>query len=124
MEFSTYSVLFARLLIAAYFIVTGFVYARDWQINVQKLRQAHILLPTPALWSVITLYIVGGSLLIFAYKLNMIATLLIATLLLVNALYHRFWIYVADEYRCMLKKFMVNLALVGAIILVVLTNHS
>lgn len=124
MEFSTYSVFFARLLMAICFMVTGVVYARDWQAMVEKLRQANVLFPTLIVWIVIALYIVGSALMVFGYELNIIATAFIAILLLANALYYRFWAYKGEKCRCILKKFMVNLALIGAMMLVVLTNHE
>lgn len=122
MELTNYTVLFARLLIAAYFIVAGIVYARDWQVYVEKLRNAKVLLPTLSLWILIFIYIVGGLVMIIGYEIKVVASLFIAILLLANALHRRFWVYKGEERRQQLKAFMYNLALVGAVMLVMVSS--
>ena len=122
MELTNYTVLFARLLIAAYFIVAGFVYARDWQVYVEKLRSAKVLLPTLSLWILILIYIVGGVVMIIGYEVEVVAGLFIASLLLANALHRRFWAHKGEERRQQLKAFMYNLALVGAAMLVMVSS--
>lgn len=123
MELSNYSIYFARFLIAAYFVVAGFLYARDWQVHVEELRSLKILLPTISLWMLVLIYIVGGIALFFGIALKLTACLFIVVIMLANALHRRFWCLNGIARRQQLQAFMLNLALIGALILIVSVSH-
>jgi len=117
-EISGHSALIARLLVGSYFIVAGYVYARDWKVYVARLRDARVLLATLLLWVGVLFYIICGLNLILGYQLTLNSRLLIAVLLCSCVLYYRFWTSKGVQRRVQLKTFMLNLALVGSLIMI------
>ena len=123
MELSSYSAVFGRCLVAAYFVYAGVSYARDWQSVVARMREMKILLPTICLWLTIFAYVIGGLAMFIGYEANVVGSVFIVILLLANAMYRRFWTLKGAERKRVLNAFMMNLALIGALVLVVVSGR-
>ena len=118
MDLSFYSAILGRCLLAAFFIYAAYHYARDWQPVALRMRERKILLPTLCLWLAIAFYFFGGIALLIGYKVNIVASIFIFIIILANVMYRRFWCLKGKKRRNMLMSFMLNTALVGALVLV------
>jgi putative oxidoreductase len=116
---SVYLPIIGRGLLALFFIFLGVIHAMHWRIQTEVLRSRNVLMPTLVLWIGIVLYLVCGFFLFFGWAVSTVAVILIIMLLLRAAVMGSFWATHADERRVSLIHFMTNIALIGALLMVI-----
>jgi putative oxidoreductase len=129
---------FGRLLISLFFLLLGASTIYDWEISLRGLAGAlanwelaggqsewlsslitFLSGVVPVLLIVIlTFQILGGLSLFLAYRLRLGATFLILYLIITTVIYHPFWLLYGPSYARSLVLFMNNIALLGALFLV------
>jgi putative oxidoreductase len=111
------SLLFARLLMSALFIVSGIWHATRFAITVAYFNRIGMPLPEAAAVLTIAVELVGGGLLVLGWRMRWVAGFLIAFVLVATGMGHRFWEADPSRYFGELNNFLKNLAIIGGLLL-------
>jgi putative oxidoreductase len=113
-----YGPLFARILFAAIFLVSGYSKIGGFSQVAAFMASKGIPLSEIALALSIVLEIGGGLLLIAGWKARWAAAALFVWLIPVTLIFHNFWAADAAQYQNQLNHFLKNLCIVGGMLYV------
>lgn len=110
---------FARLLIAAIFIVAGILKIQGFSANEALLVAKNVPVPQISLSLAILVELLGGLFLVIGFKTRWWAIILFFYVLAVSFVFHNFWNATDVESITQLYAFLKNLAIMGGLLYVI-----
>ena len=114
--------LLGRLLIATIFIMSGLHKITAFAGTSEQIAEAGVPLASYVTYVVILLELIGGGSVAVGYKSKYGAVLLILFLVPVTLLIHDFWTYSGDQMMEEMINFMKNLAILGGLLVLTITD--
>lgn len=110
----------ARLLLASYFLFASYQAMRNWRIKVAHMKQAKVPVPTLSLLLGLLFKVFASILLIIGEFVQFAAVILMALMIIDTVACQRFWKKSDQDKSSSIQQFMTNLALIGAMILLLI----